>query len=168
LIAISCIQHNTQSPLIVLIVNLLLDRFIPLLLELMESPSLGLRGAATEVVVEVVNKRMEPVAKIQLVQQLKTVPALANWTAAVAAAAAVQGKATAAAAGGGGGGNAAAQAAAEMLEDEETLGKYARLLAVTAGEVMDALKRVENSKCGEPGIKQQGSGGRIKRMTCKV
>jgi len=58
------------------------DKFIPLLLELMESSSLAVRGAATEVVVEVVNKRMEPVAKIQLVQQLKIVPALANWTAA--------------------------------------------------------------------------------------
>ena len=138
--------------------HVLVGRFIPLLLELMESSSLAVRGAATEVVVEVVNKRMEPVAKIQLVQQLKIVPALANWTAAVAAAAAAltaQGKAAGAGGAGGGGAggggqlSAAAQAAAEMLEDEETLGKYARLLAVTAGEVMDALKRVENSKCLE-------------------
>lgn len=116
---------------------------MPLLLELMNSPVSALRCAATDCVVEVVSKRMEPAAKVQLVQGLKIVPACAAWSAALAAAAAA-----AAVDGGGGGGDAG------ILEDEEALDKVARLLAALAGEVMDALKRVENSE------RRAGGGGR--------
>lgn len=58
---------------------------MPLLLELMEAPHTGLRTAATDCVIEVVSKRMEPAAKVQLVevrtvssgcqQMARTVPA---------------------------------------------------------------------------------------------
>lgn len=58
---------------------------MPLLLELMEAPHTGLRAAATDCVIEVVSKRMEPAAKVQLVevrtvssgcrQMARTVPA---------------------------------------------------------------------------------------------
>ncbi|GBF91404.1 exportin [Raphidocelis subcapitata] len=112
------------------------DKFMPLLLELMEAPHSGLRAAATDCVIEVVSKRMEPAAKVQLVENLKIVPACAAWSRTLAAA-------VAAAAAGGGEGEAAAAAA--MLEDEELIAKVAKLLATMAGEVMDALKRVENS-----------------------
>jgi hypothetical protein len=130
-----------------------------MLLAHVNSPNLQLRGAATDCLVEVVSKRMEPTAKVQLVQELRIAPAIAAWTASVAAAAAaVSGgrpgalAALSAACSGSSSGAGVhvppeqAAAAAAMLEDEEILGKYATLLATTAGEVMDALKRIENSE----------------------
>jgi hypothetical protein len=138
-----------------------------MLLAHVNSPNLQLRGAATDCLVEVVSKRMEPTAKVQLVQELRIAPAIAAWTASVAAAAAtVSGGrpgalAALSAASSSSGGQGVhvppeqAAAAAAMLEDEEILGKYATLLATTAGEVMDALKRIENS---EWPLVQAGSG----------
>jgi 3-oxoacyl-ACP reductase-like protein len=129
---------------------------MPLLLELMESPHSALRAAATDCVIEVVSKRMEPAAKVQLVASLKIVPACASWSrtlaAAVAAAASADGGGGA---GGGGGGEGAAAAA--MLEDEELISKVAKLLATMAGEVMDALKRVENSEWRLGGVARSGN-----------
>lgn len=58
-------------------------------------------------------------------------PACAAWSRALSAA-------VAAAASGG--------EAAAMLDDEDLISKVAKLLATMAGEVMDALKRVENSE----------------------
>jgi hypothetical protein len=123
----------------------------------MDHPNPALRGAATDMLVEIVSKRMEPTAKINLVQQLKVVDACerlssnliaaagANKAAAAAALAAVGGeKAKQGAAGGAAG---AAASAAALDQDEELLGKYAKLLATLASEVMDALKRVENGEC---------------------
>jgi hypothetical protein len=141
---------------------LLSCRFIPLLGELLDCPHTGLRCAATDVLIEIVSKRMEPTAKISLVQQLKVVEACERLSTNLVMAAGAS-KAAAAAAGsragqGGGGdgssgsdGSAAAAAAAaagqQLAQDEELLAKYAKLLATLAGEVMDALKRIENGEC---------------------
>ncbi|WIA12173.1 hypothetical protein OEZ85_012245 [Tetradesmus obliquus] len=132
------------------------DRFIPLLGELMDHANPVLRGAATDVLAEVVSKRMEPTAKIALVQQLKVVDACERLSSNLIAAAGAN-KAAAAAAlavgecgekakqgGGAAGGGGAGVSAAALDQDDELLGKYAKLLATLASEVMDALKRVEN------------------------
>lgn len=137
-------------------------RFIPLLGELLDCPHTGLRCAATDVLIEIVSKRMEPTAKISLVQQLKVVEACERLSTNLVMAAGASKAAAAAAssrAGQGGGdgssgsdGSAAAAAAAaagqQLAQDEELLAKYAKLLATLAGEVMDALKRIENGECG--------------------
>jgi 3-oxoacyl-ACP reductase-like protein len=127
-------------------------RFIQLLSELMDCPNGALRGAATDVLIEVVSKRMEPTAKINLVQQLKVVDACERLSSNLVTAAGA-GKAGAAA--GGSQARAAAAAAAagtvsngqpSWEQREDLLTKYAKLLATLAGEVMDALKRVENGE----------------------
>lgn len=129
-------------------------RFIPLLGELLDCPHTGLRCAATDVMIEIVSKRMEPTAKISLVQQLKVVEACERLsTNLVMAAGASKAAAVAGSrgqAGGSSGSNGPAAAAAQQLvQDEELLAKYAKLLATLAGEVMDALKRIENGECGK-------------------
>jgi hypothetical protein len=130
-------------------------RFIPLLGELMDHPNPSLRGAATDMLVEIVSKRMEPTAKINLVQQLKVVDACERLSSNLIAAAGANKAAAAAALAVGGekakqqgaaGGAAGAASAAALHQDEELLGKYAKLLATLASEVMDALKRVENGE----------------------
>lgn len=130
-------------------------RFIPLLGELLDCPHTGLRCAATDVLIEMVSKRMEPTAKITLVQQLKVVEACERLSSNLVMAASAS-KAVAAAAGGRGpqadgssgssGSSAAAAAGQQWAQDEELLAKYAKLLATLAGEVMDALKRIENGE----------------------
>lgn len=135
------------------------DKFIPLLGELLDCPHTGLRCAATDVLIEIVSKRMEPTAKIGLVQQLKVVEACERLSTNLVMAAGASKAAAAAAgsrAGQGGGGDgssgsdgsavaaAAAAAGQQLAQDEELLAKYAKLLATLAGEVMDALKRIEN------------------------
>lgn len=102
------------------------------------SPPL-LRGAATDVLIEVVSKRMEPTAKISLVQQLAVADACERLSSSLVAAAGAS-----KAAGGGGKGGGGGGAAGALGADEELLAKFAKLLAVLAGEVMDSLKRVEN------------------------
>jgi molybdopterin-biosynthesis enzyme MoeA-like protein len=104
------------------------------------------------VLIEVVSKRMEPTAKITLVQQLKVVEACERLSSNLVMAASAS-KAAAASAGGRGaqadgssGSNAAAAAGQQWAQDEEVLAKYAKLLATLAGEVMDALKRIENGE----------------------
>jgi hypothetical protein len=138
-------------------------RFIPLLGELLDCGHAGLRGAAIDVMIEVVTKRMEPAAKVALVQQLKVAEACERLSAnLVSAAVAADGVSKAGGQGGGGGhickgsgsgsgGSAGAQqrgssGGGSLHEDPELLGKYAKLLAALAGEVMDALKRVENGE----------------------
>eukprot|EP00879_Flechtneria_rotunda_P017634 GHRR01018485.1.p1 GENE.GHRR01018485.1~~GHRR01018485.1.p1 ORF type:complete len:825 (+),score=308.84 GHRR01018485.1:604-3078(+) len=124
------------------------DKFIPLLSQLMDWQHSSLRAAATDVLIEVVSKRMEPTAKINLVQQLNVVDAMERLSSNLVAAAGAN-KAAAAAgpcmkANASAAGTAAAANAQALHDDEELLGKYAKLLATLAGEVMDALKRVEN------------------------
>lgn len=147
--------------LVVLLAHKSVCRFIPLLGELLDCPHTGLRCAATDVLIEVVSKRMEPTAKIGLVQQLKVVEACERLSSNLVMAAGAT-KAAAAAGGGSrgaglvgpggssGAGEAAAAAAAaagqQLAQDEELLAKYAKLLATLAGEVMDALKRIENGE----------------------
>jgi hypothetical protein len=129
-------------------------RFIPLLGELLDCPHSGLRCAATDVLIEVVCKRMEPTAKINLVQQLQVVEACERLsTNLVMAAAAGANKAAGGAAGGGRGQGGPASpgpaaGAQQLAQHEEVLTKYAKLLATLAGEVMDALKRIENGEWG--------------------
>lgn len=92
---------------------------------------------------------MEPTAKISLVQQLKVVEACERLSTNLVMAAGAS-KAAAAAAGGskgpGTGGSSSQAAGQELVQDEELLAKYAKLLATLAGEVMDALKRIENGE----------------------
>jgi hypothetical protein len=127
-------------------------RFIPLLGELLDCPHTGLRCAATDVLIEIVSKRMEPTAKISLVQQLKVVEACERLSTNLVMAAGASKAAAAAGSRGQGNGTTgsdgpAAAAAQQLVQDEELLAKYAKLLATLAGEVMDALKRIENGKC---------------------
>ena len=46
---------------------------------LLDSPSEALRMAGADVLAEMVAKRMEPVAKLALVQQLRVAPVCARW-----------------------------------------------------------------------------------------
>lgn len=93
---------------------------------------------------------MEPTAKISLVQQLKVVEACerlsTNLVMAAGASKAAGGRGPAG--GSSGCDDSGAAAGRQLAQDEELLAKYAKLLATLAGEVMDALKRIENGECG--------------------
>jgi exportin-T len=54
-------------------------RFIPLLFTLLSSPSETLKGAAADVLTEVISKRMEPQNKLGLIQQLGLGRVCAQW-----------------------------------------------------------------------------------------
>ena len=54
-------------------------RFIPLLFSLLGSHSESLKGAAADVLTEIISKRMEPVAKLNLIQQLGLGRVCAQW-----------------------------------------------------------------------------------------
>jgi len=94
------------------------DKFVPLLYAVLQVPSEELRGAAAEFLTEIINKRMEASPKLSLIQQLGIVPVCAQWASA---------------------GLPDAQQAPNLAI------KYARLLAVLATEVLESLKKVENS-----------------------
>ena len=57
----------------------MLCRFVPLVFNMFLSPSEGLQASAVDVVTEMVSKRMEPVPKLNLVQQLNIAPICARW-----------------------------------------------------------------------------------------
>lgn len=106
----------------------------------MDSSDSSLRGAATDMLTETVCKRMEPTAKINLVQELKVVESCERLSSNLVAAAGANKAATVS-------GQACGSVAADAADvDDELLTKYAKLLATLAGEVMDALKRVENGE----------------------
>ncbi|KAI7842372.1 hypothetical protein COHA_004011 [Chlorella ohadii] len=93
------------------------DTFVPLLFQVLNAPQESLRGAAADVLTEIVSKRMEAVAKLSLIQQLGVVPVCARWAGGL-----------------------------PSVDDEPELAvKYARLLAALATEVLEAWKKVENS-----------------------
>lgn len=94
------------------------DKFVPLLYAVLQVPSEELRGAAAEFLTEIINKRMEASPKLSLIQQLGIVPVCAQWAI---------------------GGLPDAQQAPNLAIS------YARLLAVLATEVLESLKKVENS-----------------------
>lgn len=54
-------------------------RFIPLLFSLLSSPSETLKGAAADVLTEIITKRMEPQNKLALIQQLGLSRVCARW-----------------------------------------------------------------------------------------
>ena len=54
-------------------------RFIPLLFSLLGSHSESLKGAAADVLTEIISKRMEPVNKLNLIQQLGLGRVCAQW-----------------------------------------------------------------------------------------
>ena len=58
---------------------LYLRRFVPLVFGLFGSSSEALQMAGADVLAEIVAKRMEPVAKLALVQQLRVAPVCARW-----------------------------------------------------------------------------------------
>ncbi|PSC72015.1 exportin-T isoform X1 [Micractinium conductrix] len=93
------------------------DRFVPLLFGALAAPQEGLRGAAADVLTEIVSKRMEATPKLTLIQQLGVVPVCARWQAGLPA----------------------------VDEEPELAVKYSRLLAALATEVLEAWKKVENS-----------------------
>ncbi|GFR43596.1 hypothetical protein Agub_g4693, partial [Astrephomene gubernaculifera] len=98
------------------------DKFLPLLLSLMDSPHGGLRMAAVDCVTEVVAKRMEALPKLNLIQSMKIVGTAARWSAGFPSA-----------------------PLTDHDDDEEAVAvRFARLLATLATEIMDSLKRVEN------------------------
>lgn len=90
------------------------DRFVPLLYSVLQSPCEELRGAASDFLSEIVTKRMEPVPKLTLIQQLGVVPLCSGW-------------------------------ATHGLPDDTSALKYAQLLASLATEVLESLKKIENS-----------------------
>jgi exportin-T len=92
--------------------------FVPLLFAVLSSPEEGLRGAAADVLTEIVLKRMEPVSKLALIQQLGLVPQCARWHSGLPA---------------------------DPESESELALKFAKLLAALASEVLDAWKRVENN-----------------------
>ena len=57
----------------------LICRFIPLLFSLLSSPSETLKGAAADVLTEIISKRMEPQNKLSLIQQLGLGGVCAQW-----------------------------------------------------------------------------------------
>eukprot|EP00798_Chlamydomonas_sp_ICE-L_P025196 gene25196-10836_t len=84
------------------------------------------KGAATECIIEIVSKRMEAVPKLMLVKSMSIVPRCATWASALFA--------------------EGSSSFDNMDEDElELVYKFARLLATLSLEVMESLKRVENS-----------------------
>lgn len=124
--------------------HLPVHRFIPLLGELMVSSNSALRGAATDMLTEIVSKRMEPTSKINLVQELKVVESCERLSSNLVAAAGANKAAAGVTASGKAGSSSNSSVSGQ---DDELLAKYAKLLATLAGEVMDALKRVENGEC---------------------
>lgn len=52
---------------------------MPLVFSLFSSPSETLQSSAVDVLTEMVGKRMEPVPKLNLVQQLNIAPVCARW-----------------------------------------------------------------------------------------
>ncbi len=112
----------------------------------MGSPSPPLRGAATDCVVEIISKRMDPVPKLSLIQRLKLAPAIAGWSNGLVPYGAGSNGDGAVANGSSVNGSAGDGIDEDEGEFEELMVKYVKLLAVLASEVMDALKRVENSE----------------------
>ncbi|KAL0051899.1 hypothetical protein WJX82_004175 [Trebouxia sp. C0006] len=98
---------------VALVVN---ERFIPLLFTLLSSPSETLKGAAADVLTEIISKRMEPQNKLGLIQQLGLGRVCAQW------------------------GNGLPVQDGEY----ELATKYAKLLATIVTEVLDSCKKVEN------------------------
>jgi len=94
------------------------DMFVPLLYTVLQMPSEELRGAAAEFLTEIINKRMEASPKLLLIQQLGIVPVCARW---------------------------ASSGLPDGQQAPNLAIKYARLLAVLATEVLESLKKVENS-----------------------
>ncbi|KAG1677608.1 hypothetical protein FOA52_010389 [Chlamydomonas sp. UWO 241] len=92
-------------------------KFMPLLMSLLGARHLGLRAAAADCLTEVVSKRMDAGPKLQLVHSMGIVPLCAQWVNGFPGGA----------------------------DDEELLLKLARLLATLATEIIDSLKRLENS-----------------------
>ena len=105
------------------------ERSMTLLLGVLgSSPSASLRGAAADCLTEIVNKRMEAVPKLTLIQSMGIVPRCASWATGFPMPAGVGG-----------------QKAQESDDERQMLVvKMARLLASLATEVIDSLKRIEN------------------------
>jgi exportin-T len=120
---------------------------------------LALRCAAAECLTEIVTKRMDAVPKLNLVQSMAIVPRCAAWAAGFPALAAGAAGVQAAEVGGQGrpgvGPNRAGGAAELSEGSEELMLKLARLLSCLAGEIMDALKKVENGGWLEVWLQRQ-------------
>lgn len=92
------------------------DRLVSLLFAIQASPDEALKCAAADVLTEIISKRMEAEAKLQLIQQLNMGHTFAQWAGGL-----------------------------PVQPDEQDLaGKYAKLLAAIATETLDAWKKLEN------------------------
>ncbi|KAJ9528951.1 hypothetical protein QJQ45_000515 [Haematococcus lacustris] len=105
------------------------DKFVDLLEQILDgnslsAPSLALRGAAADCLTEIVSKRMEAAVKLNLIQSMAILPRCTAWAAGFA-----------------GGGGASGKGSEEQ---QALLLKLAALLSCLAGEIIDALKKVEN------------------------
>mmetsp|Transcript_5354 Transcript_5354/g.11718 ORF Transcript_5354/g.11718 Transcript_5354/m.11718 type:complete len:1077 (-) Transcript_5354:655-3885(-) len=94
------------------------EKFLALLMGLLDAPATSLRGAAAECLTEVISKRMDAVPKLNLIQSMNIVPQAAMWASGVSL---------------------------WSHEDSELLSKFANLLAALAMEIMDSIKRLENN-----------------------
>ncbi|GIL47531.1 hypothetical protein Vafri_4333, partial [Volvox africanus] len=97
------------------------DKFLPLLLSLMDAPHTDLRCAAMDCVTEMLSKRMDAALKLNLIQSMKIVNVAATWSGGFPV------------------------RYGEEDDEEAVVVRFARLLATLATEIMDSLKRVENS-----------------------
>lgn len=93
------------------------DAFMPRLFACLTAPDIRVKGAAADVLTEVVSKRMEAGAKLNLIQTLGVVPECSSWRNGLPG-----------------------------VDEDPSLGiKYAKLLAALATEALEAWKKVENS-----------------------
>jgi len=93
------------------------DTFVSLLFSVLNSAAEAPRAAAAGVLTEIIQKRMESVPKLNLIQSLGVVPVFAQWANGLPGA----------------------------DEEPELAANYAKLLAALATEVLEAWKKVENS-----------------------
>ncbi|KAG7675140.1 hypothetical protein Ndes2526B_g07998 [Nannochloris sp. 'desiccata'] len=93
------------------------ETFVPLLFSVLNSAAEAPRAAAAGVLTEIIEKRMESLPKLNLIQSLGVVPVCAQWANGLPGA----------------------------EEEPELAANYAKLLAALATEVLEAWKKVENS-----------------------
>ena len=108
------------------------------MLALLDAPDADLQGAAADCLTEVVSKRMDAGPKLTLIEGMGIVPRCARWSAGFP----TMGSSAAASAGRG----ERAAAGRDDDDDDDLLVRLARLLATLATEVIDSLKRLENSE----------------------
>ncbi|KAK9827309.1 hypothetical protein WJX81_002974 [Elliptochloris bilobata] len=122
------------------------DKLVPLLFALLGEGPPALAGAAADVLAAIVAKRMDAGAKLALVRQLGIIPLLAQWAVGLPGG---RGAREDQVNGSGDGdavnkGDGDSDGGTDGDDADELELKCAQLLATTAGEVLEAWKKVEN------------------------